>query len=583
MLLFKKLERAGNGEEHRVPSVALGIALAVVIGAGGGLGAVFFRWLIYTFQAAFFGGGEHLLSWLGPYYVVLLPAVGGYFVGLIVRKMAPEARGHGVPEVMLSIARQGGRIRPRVAVAKTLASALCIGSGGSAGREGPIVQIGSALGSSLGQWLRLPANWTRTLVGCGAAAGISGTFNAPLGGCLFTMELLTGKFATGNFALVVISSVAGNLVAGAFLGPYPAFAVGNMPSFTDVREMFFYMGLGVLTALVGVAFKESIDLSEDLFEKKLRVPEWTKPVLGGLVVGLVGLYSLDLLGVGYGRTVWRSTTSIDNALAGTIPLQVLLLLVPLKILATSTTIGSGGSGGIFAPSLFLGAMTGSIVGSVAVHFFPGAPMGCYALVGSAALFAGVARAPITSIVMVFELTRNYALILPVMIAVVVSTGVVRLLSRETIYTAKLMRRGIDILGMGRHVTPGDVSVADVMTVDFPTVPPKMTLAELANRFVESGHHGFPVLEEDGTVCGIVTLYDLRLAQASGLPLTMLVADICSQPAVTAEPGEMLGEVLSRVAYRDFGRIPVVDPRQGGRLVGVLRRASLLEAWRQAME
>jgi len=357
--------------------------------------------------------------------------------------------------------------------------------------------------------------------------------------------------------------------------------VGDMPSFTDVREMLFYIALGVLCALVGLLFMRSIDWSEDLFEKKLHVPEWSKPVLGGLLVGAVGLYSMDLLGVGYGQTVWTSHASIDNALSGTIPLQMLLFLVLLKIVATSTTIGSGGSGGIFAPSLFLGAMTGSVVGLVAVHLFPGAPVGCYALVGSAALFAGVARAPLTSIVMVFELTRNYALILPVMVAVVISTGVLRVLSRETIYTEKLKRRGIDILGMGRHVTPGDVSVSEVMSVDFPTVPLGLTLGELATRFVESGHHGFPVVNEDGTVYGIVTVYDLQLAEGNGMPPTMLVVDICSQPAITAEPDEMLGEVLSRVADHDYGRIPVIDPSQGGRLVGVLRRSSLLEAWRLA--
>ena len=572
-------------ERLRSPGMPLGLILAGIVGVGGGLGAVLFRWLIFLFQRVFFGGTAWLLGFLGPYHAIVAPAAGGLLVGLIVNYFAKEAKGHGVPEVMLAVAAKGGRIRPRVAAAKILASAICIGSGGSVGREGPIVQIGSALGSTLGQLLRLPTVWLRTLVGCGASAGISATFNAPLGGCFFTMELLFRSFATKGFAFVVVSSVVGNLVALYFLGNSPAFNVGNIYVLADAREMLLYLCLGVLTGLVGVAFIKAIHFSENLFEAIHRIPDWLKPVLGGLIVGCIGLYSPDLFGVGYGQTPWVGHASIDNALAGEIPLQALIALVVLKMLATSTTIGSGGSGGVFAPSLFLGAMTGGIVGLAAERFFPGGATGegAYALVGAAALFAGVARAPITSVVMIFELTRNYALILPVMTAVIVATGIVRLLSRETIYTEKLMRRGIDIQKMGRARLVAGVRVGDVMTVDFPTVPAAMSLRDLAAAFHDSGHHGFPVLDAAGKLFGVVTVSDLRGAESLPAGEATTVGEICSRSLLTAYPDETLGEVLARAAESDVGRIPVVDPNDERRLLGVLRRTSVIEAWRHALE
>ena len=580
------LVKAGKGlwRSVRKPGMPLGMLLAVGVGMGAGLGAVLFRWLILTSQSLLFGGAERLLGFAGPYGLIAVPAVGGLIVGLLVTFFAKEAKGHGVPEVMLAVAKKGGRIRTRVAAVKILASAVCIGSGGSVGREGPIVQIGAGLGSALGQLFRLPTVWLRTLVGCGASAGIAATFNAPIGGCFFTMELLFRSFATRGFAFVVVSAVVGNLVAFQFLGNSPAFTVGNIYRLSDVRELLLYAGLGVLTGLVGTAFLRVLHFSEDFFERVRRVPEWVKPALGGLGVGVIALYSPDLFGVGYGETPWKSTMSLDHALAGSIPLKALLCLVVLKILATSLSIGSGGSGGVFAPALFLGAMVGGVAGIAAEHLFPGASAGegGYALVGAAALFAGVARAPITSVVMIFELTRNYALIMPVMIAVVIATGVVRLLSRETIYTEKLMRRGVDLLKMGRAELVSGVPVGAVMDTDFPTVRETLSLKELANRLVELGHHGFPVLDEQDKLCGVVAREDVQAAEARGLPPETPVGEFCSRSVITAFPDETLVEVMARAGDADIGRVPVVDPDDERRLLGVLRRQGVIEAWRLAM-
>lgn len=569
----------------RSPSMPTGMVLAALVGAGTGVGAVVFRWLIMSLQHLFFVEGSHWLSFMGPYYVILLPALGGLFVGPLIYFFAREAKGHGVPEVMLAVAKKGGRIRPRVAFIKTLASAITIGSGGSVGREGPIVQIGSTLGSALGQLLRLPTAWIRTLLGCGCAAGIAATFNAPLGGTFFTMELIFRSFNSRGFAFIVVSAVAGTLTAQAFLGASPAFQLGNLYQLVDSREMLLYGLLGVLAGLAGVVFMKAIHFSEDLFARFRSIPEWFRPVIGGLVVGVIALYSLDLCGVGYGETAWTPQTSMDQMLEGALSLKVLVLVALLKIVATSTTVGSGGSGGVFAPSLFLGAATGGALGMAASHLFPGEQInpGAYALVGAAALFAGVTRAPITSVMMMFELTRNYALILPVMTSVVIATGVVMIFSRETIYTEKLMRRGIDLLKMSRANLVSGVQVENVMTKEFPAVDHSMSLRELEIKLAMTGHHGFPVLDDEGKLYGMVGAWDVKLAREGGIPESTPVADICSIQLVTAYPDETLAEVLGRFSEANVGRIPVVDPADENKLLGVLRRSSLFEAWRVAVE
>lgn len=427
-----------NSVISRLPAseIVTGLGLAVIVGAVSGFGAVVFRWLIKIFQSLFFDGGGKLLAFLGQYYVIVIPVVGGLLVGPLIYFCAREAKGHGVPEVMEAVAVRGGRIRPRVAVVKSLASSLCIGSGGSVGREGPIVQIGASVGSAIGQWLRLPDEKIKTLVACGAAGGISATFNAPIAGVFFALEVILGKVVTTRFGHVVISSVTADLLAHAFLGNKRAFTVPHF-GIVSTWEIGFYVVVGIAAALAALAFIYLLYRCEDLFDA-LKLPEYFKPALGGVVIGLLGLYSHDLFGVGY--------EGIEKALSGQIALQELLLLLILKLVATSVTIGSGGSGGIFAPSLFIGAMLGSALGNIFHSLFPAvtAPAGAYGIVGMAAVFAGAARAPFSAILILFEMTDDYAIILPLMTAVVVSTMLSRAVSRETIYTMKLSRRGIDI-------------------------------------------------------------------------------------------------------------------------------------------
>ncbi|GAA4788860.1 hypothetical protein GCM10023200_24330 [Actinomycetospora chlora] len=422
------------------------VGLALIIGLGAGIGAVVFRYLIIgitwlvTGRQDFSDAGRVAsthLSALGPWFLLLAPVVGGLVYGPLVTRFAPEARGHGVPEVMVAVARNGGRIPAKVAGVKALASALCIGTGGSVGREGPIVQIGSALGSSIGQALRVPAGRLTLMVACGAAGGISATFNAPMAGVVFGLEIILRAFAAQSFGVLVISSVTANVVARLLVGDD---TILHLPHWTlgSSAELPLYALLGLLAGLLGWGFARVLYAIEDLCDVAWRGPEWLRPAVGGVLLGGVLLALPQLYGVGY--------PVLQDGVAGEYAVGFLLLLVVGKMVATSLTIGIGGSGGVFAPSLFIGGMAGTAFGTLAAALFPTLHLapGAFGLVGMAAVFAGAAHAPITSVLIVFELTGNYSVILPLMIAVVLATGLSHLVSHRNIYTLKLLRRGVDI-------------------------------------------------------------------------------------------------------------------------------------------
>lgn len=554
--------------------VTKGMILATLVGVAAGLGAVAFRWLISSFQSLFIDGGEQVFGALGRYYIIIIPAIGGLLVGLIIYFFAREARGHGVPEVMAAVASKGGRIRPRVSVVKALASSICIGSGGSVGREGPIVQIGSAIGSAAGQWLRLPEDWVRTLVACGAAGGISATFNAPIAGVFFALEVILGRFISRSFGYVVVSSVVAGVVAHAFLGDEQSFLVPGY-ALNSAWELPWYIVLGIAAGAVAVIFIKVLYRSEDLFDA-WRFPPFLKPMAGGIIIGLIGLYSLDLLGVGYG--------GVEKALAGEMALATLGIMCVLKVVATSVTIGSGGSGGVFAPSLFLGAMLGGAFGELANRLFPtiAAPSGAYAVVGMAAVFGGAARAPITAIIILFEMTRDYNIILPLMLSVVIAILVARGLNRETIYTTKVLRSGVDL---GRYEDVDlmrSITVGEAMTHDFPTVPATMPVGELVTKLSKSRHHGFPVVDGDGKLFGVVTLADVEKVM-TGEEDNRTVADIATKAPLVAYPNQSLYDALVKLGAKDVGRIPVVDRDDNTKLLGVLRRHDIIRAYRKRLE
>jgi len=557
----------------RTHRIATGVTLSIVVGLGGGLGAVVFRWFIKTFHQLLFGGIGDALGFLGQYYVILVPAVGGVMVGCIIYfTRTGETKGHGVPEVMEAVWRDGGRIRARVAAVKVLASSICLGSGGSAGREGPIVQIGSSIGSTVAQRFRLPEDWVKTLVACGAAAGISATFNAPIGGIFFALEVILRRVLSPRLGFVVVSSVVAALVAHAFLGDFRTFSVPMEYTLNSYSELPLYILLGLLCALVATLFIRSLYKVEDGFNA-LKFPEYLKPALGGIAVGFIGFYNPYLFGVGYG--------GVDQVLLGNIGLSALVALLFLKILATSFTLGSGGSGGIFAPSLFMGAMVGGLFGKAAGVFLPGTvgPSGAYALVGMAAVFAGAAGAPLTSFLILFEMTRDYAIILPLLLAVVTSTLLARQLNHENIYTLKLARRGINTQRPEEAAFLTGVTVGEVMSRDFPTVSPQMSITDLMDKLNRTGHHGFPVVDENGELYGFVALADVENRIASGTK-GITVADIATRNLVVTYPDESLSEVVEHLGMgsAEVGHIPVVSREDPGRLLGILRRHDIIKGY-----
>ncbi len=545
------------------------VALALVIGAGAGLGAVLFRLMIASAEKLFFSAAHAVFGFAGSFHVVAAPAMGGLLVGLLVYYLAREAKGHGVPEVMEAVAERGGRIRGRVAVIKSLASAICIGSGGSAGREGPIVQIGSSLGSTLGQVLGLNEERVKLLVACGAAGGIAATFNAPIAGAIFALEVILRTFASRSFGAVVLAAVAAATVSHPFLGNEPAFK-SPLYELRSAKELPLYLLLGILAALIAQLYTRLIYLAEDLTEQ-LRGWDPAKTLAGGAMVGLMGAWIPQVFGVGY--------ATIDLALAGKAAAGLMAILVFGKILATAITLGSGGSGGIFAPALFIGGCLGYVFGHGVHSLFPSftAGPGAYALVGMGAVFSGAARAPITAILIIFEMTGDYSVILPMMTAIVISTLISEHLSKGDIYTTKLLRRGVDLARSRAMDTLDNITVGRAMTRDFDTVDVDMPLGELTAKFLETGHHGFPVTVGDNRLWGIVTLKDVENVSEDDVE-KLTVRDVATSPALTVRPEQSLHDAINQFGVGNVGRLPVVDRSDPDRLIGVLRRSDIIEAY-----
>jgi CIC family chloride channel protein len=553
------------------------IALAVVTGAGAGAGAIGFRYLILAFTKLFTGRSDYSnaghvasshLPGLGIFFVVLVPVIGGLVYGPLVDRFAREARGHGVPEVMLAVAEKGGRIGPQVAVVKSLASALCIGSGGSVGREGPIVQIGSALGSTIGQAMRIPESRLRLLVACGAAGGISATFNAPIAGVFFALELILRDFETESFGAVVLASVTSAVIGRAAFGDHPFLA---LPAFhvSSPLEFGFYAVLGVLAASAGVGFTKVLYTVEDLCDRLWRGPEWLRPAAGGVLLGLLLLALPEMYGVGY--------PVLQNGVTGKYVAGFLLVLLAGKMIATSLTIGIGGSGGVFAPSLFMGAMLGTAFGDAAHAIFPHltAPAGAYGLVGMGALFAGAARAPITAVIIIFELTGDYSIVLPLMTAIVLATAMSGRLSKDTIYTLKLRRRGIDIL-RGRAANLMELlTVADAMQPVPTPLPQSASLDAVIEQLTEQAREALPVIDDTGTYRGAVTS---REAEQSARDNTLdTTAGELARNLPALRPGTSLHDALFTLAGHEGSGLPVLSP-DDRRVIGWLHPRDILGAY-----
>ncbi len=556
----------------KLPQSTSLVLVAASIGIATGLGSVAFIQLLKGCTALFFEGGRWIVPALGRYYVLLLPAIGGLIVGPLIVHFAREAKGHGVPEVMSALVLRGGRIRRRVALVKILASAITIGSGGSAGREGPMIQIGSSIGSSVAQWLRMPTDRIRTFVACGAAGGVAATFNAPIAGAMFALEVLLGRFSA-DFSLVVIASVAAAVVSRAMLGNFPSFTIPPWGMVSE-KELFFYILLGVLCGLAAFAFVKILYAFEDFFAR-LRLPEFLQPAVGGIAVGVIGLFLPQVFGSGL--------PAMEKLLVMQLPIGTIIALMPAKIVATSLTLGSGGSGGVFAPCLFIGGLVGGAVGSLAHYLFPAftAFYGAYALVGMSATFGAAAQAPITSIIILFEMTDDYRIILPLMSATVVAVLTYRAFSAESIYTLKLRRQGIAYGAGPEGDLMAEIPVREALTHHSLSIGQEATLRELLRLIAKTGHEWFPVLDSREELIGVVTYGDVTKGVDEGR-LDDRVLQYATRNAVCAFSDESLREVLIKFHERDLGHLPVVDPASPKRLIGIISRRHVIRAYNRAL-
>ena len=568
------------------------VTVAVACGLAGALGAIVFRFLIRFMQAAFFEGTEGIadlfeegllaetsdplavaqsLAW---YWRLLIPAAGGLIVGPLIYFFAREAKGHGVPEVIAAVALRGGVIRPRVVGVKALASAISIGSGGSVGREGPIVQIASALASTIGQMLKVSASQMRTIVGCGAAAGIAATFNAPIAGALFAAEVVVGDFALAQFSPIVISSVVATVVSRFALGDNPAFPV---PPYELVSpfELLPYMLIGLVAGLVALLFMLTLYRTEDFFEK-IPIPEYLKASLGGLLVGAIGISLPNVFGVGY--------STISMALTGALPVTLLGVLLVAKIAATSITIGSGGSGGIFAPSLFLGAVTGGFLGSFIHQWFPDATAssGAYALVTMGAVVAAATHAPISAIIIIFELTQTIKIIPPLMAACVLSTLVATFLQPASIYTMKLRRRGIDIHEEQSQNVLKSLYVHDIIDREPAVLARSANLETLLELVLESGRTEFFVVSEREDLVGTIHLHELTrmLVEQEVLRNVVVAEDLVDTHRADLTEDDDLDLVMQMFSHGVADELPILASDTSRKLVGSVHKSDVIQAYNQ---
>lgn len=566
-----------------LPPLAESTSLLVCAGFVGlavGLGSVGFIYLLKFSSWLFLVELKSRLGITGGLSLLLLPllpALGGLLVGPLILLFPTEAKGLGVPEVIESATMRGGIIRPRTVVLRAVAGALSIGSGGSAGREGPIIQIGAAIGSTVGQALKWSGARVRLLVGCGTAAGIAASFNAPLAGILFTLEVVLGEFTLRTFSPLLVATVVATAVSRATLGAAPAF---QAPSYKLVSnwELAIFLAVGLLCGITARGFIRLLYAMKDWFDEALpKVPRVLRPALGGLLVGCIAVFFPSVLGNGY--------PALAAALHGKLPLYLMALLIFIKMGATTTTLGSGGSGGIIAPSLFIGAMLGGTVGSVVHGLLPAwtAPKGAYALVGMGAVLAAATHAPLTTIMLAFELTDGYSLILPAAVACLVAYGVARRMEADSAYTWKLTRRGVTITKGWEVSVLGSQFVRDIMDPRPEGVPQGMSYREVRRLLEHSRGLDFPVVDDEGRLTGLISLQEFgTLKFEPELHDTVLAKDFAVSQHIALKPSDSLQTALEAFAEADRDELPVISDDEARKLVGTLRRQDLLNAYERAL-
>lgn len=551
------------------------MVLALIIGVAAGLGVVGFYHLIDLAYALFISWGGARLHLVGQVaYRPVLTALGLLAAWALVRRI-PE--GQNVPDVQLAVAKRGGILHARPVMLRTLASAVTLGSGGSAGSEGPTAVLGSTMGSLIGRALRFQPRRLKVLVGCGAAAGIAAAFNAPFAGAFFALEEVLGTFSIGAFSPVVVAAVAGALTVRPFLGSHPAFHIPGYGSIRPLAILLLYPLLGAACGIWSALYTRMYFTAADLFGR-MPGPRWLRPVTGGLIVGLIVYFSGGVL-VGNGHL------AIPRSVFGGDVWWFLLIIALAKSVATAVTLGSGGSGGVFTPTLFIGAALGGAMGRLAFLVLPqfGLHPEAWGLVGMAGLVAGANRAPLTAIFMVFEMTDDYGLVPPLMLVSVIAYATARRFAKHGLYDGWLARRGEHLAHGADRALMDRIHAREALERDPVFVAPGATLGDIIAAAGRTRHQSLPVVDEGDTLVGVITYEALRqaLLDRGELAPLLLAADL-AEPTEVALPGDTLRDALRKMNARAIDLLPVVEHEDRPRLIGVLSRADVLGAYEREL-
>ncbi len=555
----------------RLPANQKYFILTITIAVACGLMAVSYHLLIKLISANLI---ERAISLQGPSRIVwmmVIPVAGGLAAGLLIYYFAPEARGSGIPQVKIAYAMDYGRVSMRVAAGKAVISALCVGSGASLGREGPTVQICAALSNAIARLFSIPRRKQMNQLPVGAAAAIAAAFNTPIAAVTFALEEIIGDLNQKLAASIVVAAVISSTIERWLLGAHPLFTGANVYALNHPAELLAYAMLGVAAGFVGVGFSKLILFLRMVFRDRVNVPAWSKPAIGGLIIGVIGLWQPHSLGIGYDY--------LGQVLQGQdqLALKAALALMAAKILTSSFSYGSGMSGGVLGPSMFVGGMLGAAIWHVFIYIQPDASIarGAFALVGMGALFAAVIRVPITSILLIFEMTYNYEIILPVMIANAIAYAVASKLSPLSIYEAFLFQDGIHLGHAPKTDALARITAASVMTRDVVTLPDDITVGEALDIVGGLEFNGFPVLK-DGAMVGLITTNDLRRLEAEGRHNEM-ISELMVKKVVHAHPDQTLDTVVLKLAQRELSQLPVVSRSDDTRLLGIITLRDIARA------
>ena len=560
--LFWRLPLVGR---VRIPRNLAPLLLAGAVGLAAGFAAVALTAVVDGLTIVFDELESILGDLAGGWTLMLVPAIAAIPVAFVVSRIASESQGAGVPYVMVAVERAGGFVRPIIAPAKLIATGFTLGGGGAAGREGPIVLIAASLASSIGRLTRQPSDMLVLMVAAAAAGGIAATFNTPIAGTFFAMEVVLRRFNVRNFTIVVVSAVVANIVAIAFFGDSAGLDLPDL-DINSNWELFLHAIVGISAAIAGILFVRTRFFTEDVFEF-VGVPLTIRPILGLLGVGVLALIEADILGSGLEQ--------IQIFAEGETAISTLAILMVLKMIAASLTIGSGASGGAFAPLLFVGATLGALMGAGFESALPSVvgPTGTYVVVGMAAVFAAAARAPMTSLFIVFELS-GYSLVLPLMTAVALATAIAQLLTRDTIYNVRLRRAGLDVREEPAPSPLDELTVAATMRTDTPIVSRMATIQDLAAAMSQSRGNVVAVADNQNRFIGLISATDVTSA-VERQELDRRAFDLAVVAPIFVHPDDNLRYALSLLVEHDVRQLPVVARDDETRLMGMLTQRDVL--------